>query len=151
MPWPQRTSVGSNPLTQGSIAMTPTRTLQLHSTVHEDGTVTLTLVEADLPETGPDDVVVRMEAAPINPSDLGVMFARAEMSTIVRDPRVAAPAVRATLAPEAMQAAAGRIGLTIPAGNEGGGVVVAAGASDAAHALLGKVVGMRGGVLCQIS
>jgi NADPH2:quinone reductase len=55
--------------------------------------------------------------------------------------------VRATLSPEAMQAAAGRIGLTIPAGNEGGGVVVAAGASDAAQALLGKVVGMRGGAM----
>ena len=55
------------------------------------------------------------------------------MSTIVRDTRVAAHAVRATLAPEAMQAAAGRIGLTIAAGNEGGGVVVAAGASDAAR------------------
>jgi NADPH:quinone reductase-like Zn-dependent oxidoreductase len=51
--------------------MTPTCTLQLHSNVHEDSTVTLALVEADLPETGPDDVVVRIEAAPINPSDLG--------------------------------------------------------------------------------
>ena len=81
-----------------------------------DSTVTLALVEADLPAPGPDDVVVRMEAAPINPSDLGVMFARAEMSTIVRDARVAVHAVRATLSPEAMQAAAGRIGLTIPAG-----------------------------------
>src|SRR5207245_2389705 len=60
---------------------------------------------------------------------------------------VAAHAVRATLTPDAMQAAAGRIGLTIPAGNEGGGVVVAAGTSDAAQALLGKVVGIRGGAM----
>lgn len=127
--------------------MTPSDTLQLHSTVHEDSTVTLALVEADLPAPGPDDVVVRMEAAPINPSDLGVMFARADMSTVVRDASVAAHAVRATLSPEAMQAAAGRIGLSIPAGNEGGGVVVATGASDAAKALLGKVVGIRGGAM----
>ena len=127
--------------------MTPTHTRQLHSTVHKDSTVTLALVEADLPAPGPDDVVVRIEATPINPSDLGVMFARADMSTIVRDTSVAAHAVRATLSPEAMQAAAGRIGLAIPAGNEGGGVVVAAGASDAAHALLGKVVGIRGGAM----
>ena len=68
--------------------MTPTHTWQLHSTVHADSTVTLALVEAALPALGPDDVVVRMEAAPINPSYLGVMFARAEMSTIVRDARV---------------------------------------------------------------
>jgi NADPH:quinone reductase len=129
------------------MAMPPTHTQQLHSTVHTDSTVTFALVDADLPAPGPDDVVVRIEAAPINPSDLGVMFARAEMSTLVRDTRVAAHAVRATLSPEAMQAAAGRIGLTIPAGNEGGGVVVAAGASDAAHALLGKVVGLRGGAM----
>lgn len=127
--------------------MTPTHTLQLHSTVHEDSTVTLALVEADLAAPGPNDVVVRMEAAPINPSDLGVMFARADMSTVVRDASVAAHAVRATLSPEAMQSAAGRMGLTIPAGNEGGGVVVATGTSDAAKALLGKVVGIRGGAM----
>jgi NADPH:quinone reductase-like Zn-dependent oxidoreductase len=127
--------------------MTPTRTLQLHSTVHADSTVTLALVEADLPAPGPDDIVVRMEAAPINPSDMGVMFARADLRTIVRDASAATHAVRATLSREAMQAAAGRIGLTIPAGNEGGGVVVATGTSDAAQALLGKVVGMRGGAM----
>ena len=127
--------------------MIPPHTRQLHSTVHADSTVTLALVEADLPAPGPDDVVVRMEAAPINPSDLGVMFARADMRTIVRDASVAVYAVRAALSPEAMQAAAGRIGLTIPAGNEGGGIVVAAGASDAAQALLGKVVGIRGGAM----
>ena len=127
--------------------MPPTHTRQLLSTVHEDRTVTLALVEADLPSPGSDDVVVRLEAAPINPSDLGVMFARADMHTLVRDGRVAVHAVRATLSPEAMQAAAGRIGLPIPAGNEGGGVVVAAGASETAQALLGKVVGMRGGAM----
>jgi NADPH2:quinone reductase len=127
--------------------MTATHTLQLHSIVHEDSTVTLALVEADLPAPGPDDVVVRMAAAPINPSDLSVMFARADMSSIRRDARVAAHAVRATLSKEAMQAAAGRIGLTIAAGNEGGGVVVAAGTSAAAQALLGKVVGIRGGAM----
>jgi NADPH2:quinone reductase len=127
--------------------MTPTHTLQLHSTVHEDSTVTLALVEADLPAPGPDEVVVRMEAAPINPSDLGMMFARANMSTIERAESVAAHAVRATLSPEAMQAAAGRIGLSIPTGNEGGGIVVATGTSDAAKALLGKVVGIRGGAM----
>ena len=75
--------------------MPPTQTRQLHSTVHNDSTVTLALVDADLPAPGPDDVVVRIEAAPINPSDLGIMFARADMRTIVRDTRVTAPAVRA--------------------------------------------------------
>jgi len=127
--------------------MTPTRTWQLQSTVHENNTVSLALVEADLPALGPDDVVVRMEAAPINPSDLGVMFARAEMDTVARDASVAAHAVRAALSPEAMQAAAGRVGLSIAAGNEGGGVVVAAGTSETAQALLGKIVGIRGGAM----
>src|ERR671936_381854 len=114
------------------MAMPPTHTQQLHSTVHTDSTVTLALVDADLPAPGSDDVVVRIAAAPINPSDLGVMFARAEMSTIVRDTRVAAHAVRATLPPEAMQAAAGRIGLTISAGGGRGGVGGGAGGTDAA-------------------
>src|SRR4029450_8222727 len=146
---PLGTYTGSSPSRQGAMAMTPTHTRQLHSTVHQDSTVTLALVEADLPAPGPDDVVVRIEAAPINPSDVGIMFARAHLGAtpLAPAPRVPPPAVRATLSPEAMQAAAGRIGLTIPAGDEGGGIVVVAGASDAAQALLGKVVGMRGGAM----
>ena len=80
--------------------MTPTRTLQLHSTVHADSTVTLALVEADMPAPGPDDIVVRMEAAPINPSDMGVMFARADLRTIVRDASAATHAVRRRKAPQ---------------------------------------------------
>lgn len=127
--------------------MLPTHTLQLHSTVHADSTVTLALADVALPAPGPDDVIVRIEAAPINPSDLGVMFANADLRSLTRETGGAGRAVRATLAPEAMRVAAGRLGLTIAAGNEGGGVVVAAGTSAGAQALLGKVVGIRGGAM----
>ena len=58
------------------------KTTQMQSCVHENGTVECTLVEVELPEPGPDEVMVEIEAAPINPSDLGLMFGAADLSTV---------------------------------------------------------------------
>ena len=54
------------------------KTTQMQSCVHENGTVECTLVEVELPEPGPHEVMVEIEAAPINPSDLGLMFGAAD-------------------------------------------------------------------------
>ena len=54
----------------------------LRSTVHDDGRVVLSLESADLGEPGPDEVVIRVEASPINPSDLGVLLAGAEPGSV---------------------------------------------------------------------
>ena len=122
----------------------PATTLEIRSTVTDDGSVTMTLGEADVRAPADHEVTVRIEAAPINPSDLGTMIARADVSTaqaIGGD----VPGVRLDLSPAALAAQAGRVGKATPCGNEGGGVVVAAGSSDAAQALLGRTVGFVSG------
>jgi len=122
----------------------PTSCLELRSTVTDDGTVTLGLRSSDIGELGDEQVLVRVEAAPINPSDLGMLFAGGDVSTAAAvDGDL--PAVAVSLSPAVLAGSAGRLGKPMPTGNEGGGTVVAAGSSDAAQALMGKVVGFLSG------
>ena len=114
------------------------KTTQMQSCVHENGTVECTLVEVELPEPGPDEVMVEIEAAPINPSDLGLMFGAADLSTVRTAERDGQPAVLLDVPDAAMRAMAPRIGHWMAVGNEGSGRVIAAGESDAAQALMGQ-------------
>ncbi|HEX4658151.1 MAG TPA: zinc-binding dehydrogenase [Streptosporangiaceae bacterium] len=125
----------------------PRRALQLRSLVTAAQTVQLSLedVEVPVPETG--QVVVRMEAAPINPSDLGLLFAGADMTQATAGGTAGRPVVTAPLPAAAARSAAARVAQSLPVGNEGAGTVVAAGASDAAQPLLGKVVAVAGGAM----
>jgi NADPH2:quinone reductase len=123
----------------------PERGLQLRSTVTQSGTVELSLVEMDVPEPRPNEVVIRVEAAPINPSDLGLLLAGADASQATAAGSPERPVLTAPLPPGAMRAASARVGQSLPAGNEGAGTVVAAGSDPAAHQLLGKVVAVAGG------
>lgn len=116
---------------------------QLRSTVTEDGVVHLSLADVDIPDPKDHEVVIRVEAAPINPSDLGPMFGPADMSTVRASEGEAG--VTADIPKGMMRMVAGRVGQVMPMGNEGAGVVVAAGSSDDAQALLGKVVATLGG------
>lgn len=125
-----------------------TRTgLQLRSTVKQQGVVELSLVDVPVPQPAEDEVLVRVEAAPLNPSDMGLLFGGADMSTAEASSTADHPVVTARIAPAVMQAMAGRMEQSLPAGNEGAGVVVQAGASPAAQALLGKTVAMLGGAM----
>lgn len=117
--------------------------LQLRSTVTKEGTVELSLASVPTPEPQPDEVVVRVEAAPINPSDLVLLFAAADMTKAQGSGTEAMPVVTAPLSPEVARAMAARVDQPMPVGNEGAGVVIAAGAS--AQALLGKTVALAGG------
>jgi NADPH2:quinone reductase len=119
--------------------------LQVRSLVRPEGEVEIALHEAPPPAPGPDEVVVRIDAAPINPSDLGVLFARADLDTLRATGTPELPALTATVPAAAMPGLAARVGKALPVGNEGAGVVVAAGASPAAQALLGRTVGVYGG------
>jgi len=125
----------------------PARALQLRSLVTESQTVELSLQDVDIPAPGPGQVVVRVEAAPINPSDLGLMFAGADLARATAGGTPGRPVVTAPLPAPAARAATARVGRSLPAGNEGAGTVVAAGASDTARALLGKVVAVAGGAM----
>src|SRR5262245_25723585 len=121
--------------------------LQIRSTVKKDGSVEMSLANVPIPEPKPDEVVVRIDASPINPSDQGLLFAGADMSTAKASGTPDHPVVTATIPAASMKAIAGRLDQSLPAGNEGAGVVVQAGSSPAAQALLGKTVAILGGAM----
>lgn len=122
----------------------PTTGLELRSTVTDDGAVTLALREGDIAPPTDDQVVVSVGASPINPSDLGMLFAGGntnQAEAVDGD----LPACRVPLSDGALAAQGGRLGQAMYVGNEGGGTVIAAGSSAAAQALLGKTVGFLSG------
>ena len=121
--------------------------LQLRSLVKASGELELSLVSVPNPEPGPNDVLVRIEAAPINPSDLGLLFGAADMSTAEVHGTATRPVVTARIPEAAMKGMTGRMDQSIAVGNEGAGVVVQAGSSDAARALMGKTVAVLGGAM----
>jgi NADPH:quinone reductase-like Zn-dependent oxidoreductase len=91
-----------------------------------------------------------VEAAPINPSDLGLLFAGADLAEATVSGSTDDPVLTAPLTPGALGRAAARVGKPLAVGNEGAGVVVAAGSSEAARALLGKTVALApGGMYAQ--
>ncbi len=114
--------------------------LQLRTLVTPAGRLEMSLQRVDTPVPADDEVVVRVEASPINPSDIGLLFGAADLSTASAGGTADAPLFSATIPQRAMQAMAGRLGQSLPAGNEGAGTVVEAGASPAAQALLGRTV-----------
>ena len=112
--------------------------LQLRSTVKKEGILELSLARVPIPEPQPDEVVVRIDASPINPSDLGLMFGGTDVSAAKVSGSPDDPVVTASIPPALMKGMAGRIDHSLPVGNEGAGVVVRAGSSAQAQALLSK-------------
>jgi NADPH:quinone reductase len=123
----------------------PSEGLQLRSTVLAEGTVEVALVRVPTPHPQADEVVVRVEASPINPSDLRVLFAGADVTRVRPGGTAELPSVRAPLSSGPLRLAAARVGQAMPVGNEGAGVVLAVGSSAEARALLGQAVGVTGG------
>jgi NADPH:quinone reductase-like Zn-dependent oxidoreductase len=121
--------------------------LQLRSLIKNGGELELSLAQVEIPEPTADEVVVRVEASPINPSDLGLLTGAADMSTAKASGSGDKTVVTATVPDAMMKAMAGRLDESMPVGNEGAGVVIKAGSSDAAKALLGKTVAMIGGAM----
>jgi NADPH2:quinone reductase len=126
---------------------TPATGLQLHSTIRGDGTLELSLADTPVPEPGEGEVLVRVEAAPINPSDMGLLFGPADMTTARGGGTPDRPVVTADVSERLMKTVAARLDQALPCGNEGAGVVVKAGAAAAAQALLGKTVAILGGAM----
>ena len=121
--------------------------LQFQTCISAEGELTLSLVNVDFPDPKEDEVLVRVEAAPINPSDLGLLFGPADITAATYGEVDGRPSVTA-MVPEAMRRHIGaRVGHAMPAGNEGAGVVIQAGSSDAAQQLMGKTVAVLGGAM----
>jgi NADPH:quinone reductase-like Zn-dependent oxidoreductase len=121
--------------------------LQLRSTIKRSGELELSLVDTPVPEPAPDEVVIRVEAAPINPSDIGLLFGAADMSTATASGSADRPVLTAKVPDKLMRAMAGRLDQSMPVGNEGAGIVVEAGCVTAAQALLGRTVAAIGGAM----
>ena len=113
---------------------------QIQSTITSDGELRLRLADVDTTPPAPDEVIVRVEAAPINPSDLGLLLGPADMSRAVVSGTPEGPLVTAPIPPNLLASQAARFDEPMACGNEGAGVVIAAGESDAAQALIGKTV-----------
>jgi NADPH:quinone reductase-like Zn-dependent oxidoreductase len=126
---------------------TTTKGLQLRSKISKDGELELTLAEVTTPEPGPDQVVVKVEATPINPSDLGLLLGPADMSAAKTSGSGASLKVTAKVPAQALPFLAARLDEAMPVGNEGAGTVIKAGSSEAAQKLLGKTVSMVGGAM----
>lgn len=125
----------------------PATALQLRSTVQADATLTVHLESVPVPTPGPDEVLIQVQATPINPSDIGLLFGAGNLAALTVAGTADRPVVTAPIPERAMPAMAGRLGQSLPVGNEGAGLVVAAGDSPAAQALLGKTVAVIGGAM----
>lgn len=115
---------------------------QIFSTITGDGQLELTIQNVAMPEPEPHEVVVRMEAAPINPSDMFPLFGMANVSAGALEADGDGVKFVAPVPPEMMRAMKSRLDQTLPVGNEGAGTVVATGDSEEARALDGKLVAM---------
>ena len=118
---------------------------QLRTLVTEEGKLELSLKDVPMPKPGDGDIIIRVEATPINPSDLGLLVGAADLSTLKNEGSKESPKLVADVPPPAMRAMKARLGQSLGVGNEGAGTVVAAGSSDAAQALVGKKVTGLGG------
>ncbi len=123
----------------------PATYFQMLSTVTSEGELRMDLSEKPMPTPKADQVVVRIEATPINPSDHGVMFGWASMAEASTSGSGKDTVLSAPVSPQGMGVMKARIGQGLPVGNEGAGTVVAAGDSKEAQALMGKVVAVMGG------
>ena len=121
--------------------------LQLRSLAKKSGELELSLQTTSIPEPAADEIIVRVEAAPINPSDLGLLLANADWGQAKAAGSAQQPTLTAALSANAVQAMAARIDISMPVGNEGAGTVTAAGSSASAQALLGKKVAVLGGAM----
>jgi NADPH2:quinone reductase len=123
----------------------PDAGLELRSLVTPEARLELSIVQVPIPPLDPNQVLIRVEAAPINPSDLGLLLAGVDVSAATVAGSSDNPVVTADLSAAAMRALAARVGVSMPVGNEGAGTVIDAGSSPAAQALVGKTVALAGG------
>lgn len=119
-----------------------TKGLELRSLV-SDGKLELSLVDVELSPPGPGEVIVRIEAAPLNPSDLGLLTGPADLATLVQGGTAERPTLTAEIPEQRMPIVRARLDESMPVGNEGAGTVIAAG--EGAEGLMGKMVAVIGG------
>lgn len=121
--------------------------LELRSLIKSSGQLELSLADVAVADPADDQVVVQVQAAPLNPSDQGLLLGAADIRTAELGGTTERPVTTAQIPPALMQSMTGRLDQAMPVGNEGAGVVVHSGNSSQAQALLGKTVAMIGGAM----
>ncbi len=121
--------------------------LELRSEIKKEGKLEISLAEVPMPDPAEDEVLVRVEASPINPSDLGLLFGMADMTTATVAGAGNDAVVTADVPENLMKALGPRLDQSLAVGNEGAGVVVKAGSSEIAQELMGKTVAILGGAM----
>jgi NADPH:quinone reductase len=119
--------------------------LQIRSLVKKSGVLEVSLVSVPTPEPAADEIVIRVEATPINPSDIALLLGPVDMNTAKQSGSAASPVLTANILERAIPALSARFDQSMPVGNEGAGTVVKAGSSPAAQALMGKLVAVASG------
>lgn len=119
--------------------------VQLCSTISAAGRLELTLKASRLDEPGDDEIVVAIEAAPVNPSDIGLMIGYGDIASLRTEGTAAAAVAVMDVAPQLLPLVAARLDIALPTGNEGAGLVVRAGA-NAQHLLGKRVAAFAGGM-----
>lgn len=127
------------------MAEIPAEALQLRSLVRPENLLELYLDTVAIAEPGPNEVLIRVEAAPVNPSDLSLLLAGADVAAATQAGTPQRPVITAPIPDAAMRGLTARVGTPMEAGNEGAGTVVAAGSGEAAQRLLGQKVAAAGG------
>ncbi len=116
---------------------------EIRSKVTSAGKLELSLASVPVPTPKDNEVLIRIEASPINPSDLGLLTSLADISTMKVAGTAEDPVVTMDIPDGMLKALTARLDQSMPVGNEGAGVVVAAG-KDATN-LMGRMVGVAGG------
>ena len=121
--------------------------LQLRSLVRKSGVLEVSLESVPTPNPADDEIVIRVEATPINPSDIALLLGPVDLKTARQSGTAASPVFTANILERALPALTARLDQSMPVGNEGAGTVVKAGASSAAQDLLGKLVAVASGAM----
>jgi NADPH2:quinone reductase len=119
----------------------PSTSLEMRSRISREGELRLWLEEVPLPRPRPNELIVRIEAAPLNPSDQILMLGSVDPATLRASGAVNRPIIEGRVPPERLAAMSGRLEQALPVGNEGAGTVIAAGSE--VTSLIGRVVAIR--------
>jgi NADPH2:quinone reductase len=126
--------------------MSVSHSKEIRSTVTSEGNIELSITKAELPIPSADEVLIKVEAAPINPSDLGLLLSfAADLSSISTSGSEDETVTSMKIHPGLMGSMKPRLDQSMLAGNEGAGVIVDAG--ENAKELIGKTVGLAGGAM----
>lgn len=123
----------------------PDHSLELRTLIDEDGAFSLFLDRVSVPAPKAGEVLVRVEAAPINPSDIALLMGPVDPATLAAGKNDHGPTLTGSVPEGRLAAVKGRLGQAMAAGNEGAGTIVAAG--EGAEGLLGRTVAVFGGAM----